>query len=185
MFCPKCGSILIPKKEGDKKILACTCGYSTKDISIANITETIDNEQRVNVVDKEHEPYPIIKAKCEKCGNDKAYFWTVQTRAADEPETKVGEKVMDENTLKYLKEPVEIEDSDLYEKINKTGKLKLTYLFDDSKRVSYENYFFNGIKKPVTKIESSDGKVIAEIEGKWEFDPKKIKEYLIENGPIN
>ena len=29
-FCPKCGSILIPKKSGKKIILKCSCGYSTK-----------------------------------------------------------------------------------------------------------------------------------------------------------
>ena len=31
---------------------------------------------------------PIVNEKCKKCGNEKAYFWTVQTRASDESETK-------------------------------------------------------------------------------------------------
>jgi DNA-directed RNA polymerase subunit M len=32
---------------------------------------------------------PIVKdEKCKKCGNEDSYFWTVQTRASDESETK-------------------------------------------------------------------------------------------------
>ena len=31
---------------------------------------------------------PIVGEKCIKCGNDKAFFWTVQTRSGDEAETK-------------------------------------------------------------------------------------------------
>jgi len=31
---------------------------------------------------------PQIKAKCPKCGNDKAYWWIVQTRGIDESSTQ-------------------------------------------------------------------------------------------------
>lgn len=31
---------------------------------------------------------PVTDAECPKCHNKKAYYWTAQTRAADEPETK-------------------------------------------------------------------------------------------------
>ena len=34
------------------------------------------------------EVYPIISSECKKCGHDKVYFWTMQTRATDEAETK-------------------------------------------------------------------------------------------------
>jgi len=34
------------------------------------------------------ETFPIVAEKCKVCGNDKAYFWTTQTRAGDEAETK-------------------------------------------------------------------------------------------------
>jgi DNA-directed RNA polymerase subunit M len=34
------------------------------------------------------EMHPKVKIICEKCGNNAAYFWTQQTRAADEPETR-------------------------------------------------------------------------------------------------
>lgn len=90
MFCPKCGSILLPRKEGSKKILACSCGYKSNDIEQTKITETItSNRKEVEVVDRQdYETFPTIKIKCEKCGHGLAYYWTLQTRSGDEPETK-------------------------------------------------------------------------------------------------
>ena len=31
---------------------------------------------------------PVVAEVCTKCGNKTAYFWTAQTRSADEAETK-------------------------------------------------------------------------------------------------
>ena len=88
MFCPKCGSLLVPKQEGNKKILACKCGYTDKDIKKAKIKETIHVEKKIEVIHKEPETLPKIKAECPKCKHKEAYYWTAQTRAGDEPETK-------------------------------------------------------------------------------------------------
>lgn len=89
MFCPKCGSILMPKKEGSKKFLACSCGYKTSDVGQTKITESVKKKSReVEVIHKEIETLPKTDAKCEKCGHKTAFFWTIQTRASDEPETK-------------------------------------------------------------------------------------------------
>lgn len=88
MFCPKCGSILFPKTVKGKKIIKCSCGYTDKKLDIPKITETTRQKEEVAVVDKEVEPYPLADAECPKCKHGKAYFWTVQTRASDEPETK-------------------------------------------------------------------------------------------------
>ncbi len=90
MFCPKCGSILVPKKDANKKWLSCSCGYKSNDMEQAKIKETVQKpEKEVEVVDpKDFKAMPILDAKCEKCGNGKAFFWTLQTRAGDEPETK-------------------------------------------------------------------------------------------------
>jgi len=89
MFCPKCGSVLLPKKEGNKKVVVCSCGYKSDNVEQTKITETvIKNEQKVEVIEKEIETLPKIDAKCEKCGHKTAFFWTMQTRAGDEPETK-------------------------------------------------------------------------------------------------
>ena len=91
MFCPKCGSILMPKREDSKKTLACSCGYKTTDIKMTSLKETISikKENKVEVVVKEKlQILPKTKARCPKCNHNEAYFWLVQTRAGDEPETK-------------------------------------------------------------------------------------------------
>jgi transcription factor S len=90
MFCPKCGSILMPKKEGGKKVLACSCGFKSKDIKQATIKEEkLDKAKEIEIIDKsELETLPKMDADCPECGHKKAYFWLVQTRASDEPQTK-------------------------------------------------------------------------------------------------
>jgi DNA-directed RNA polymerase subunit M len=90
MFCPKCGSILLPKKEGSKKILVCSCGYKTSKIEQPKITETLGKKENdVEVIEDDNlNILPKTKVECDKCGNNEAFFWTVQTRAGDEPETK-------------------------------------------------------------------------------------------------
>lgn len=91
MFCPRCGSILIPKKEGDRTILTCSCGYKSEDKEAGKIKETIRSRvSKVDIVEnkEEYETLPKMRAECPKCHNTEAYFWEVQTRAADEPTTK-------------------------------------------------------------------------------------------------
>lgn len=90
MFCPKCGSILIPKKEEDRTILACSCGYKSQAKEAGKIKETVKGKvSKVEIVESEEiEALPKMKAECPKCHNNEAYFWEVQTRAADEPATK-------------------------------------------------------------------------------------------------
>jgi len=51
-------------------------------------SEKIEEKSKVAVVKKEMNTLPLVVEKCKKCGNDKAYFWTSQTRAGDEAETK-------------------------------------------------------------------------------------------------
>jgi len=81
---------MLPRKEGNKKLLACSCGYKSGDIEQAKIKETIaKTDIGVEVITKgELETLPKIKVQCPKCNHDTAYYWLVQTRAGDEPETK-------------------------------------------------------------------------------------------------
>ncbi|MBN1385748.1 transcription factor S [Candidatus Woesearchaeota archaeon] len=89
MFCPKCGSMLLPKKDNGKKVMACSCGYKSSDTDSARITEKRKDDGRgLEIIDRQPDTYPKVEAKCEKCGHDKAFFSTQQTRAGDEPETK-------------------------------------------------------------------------------------------------
>ena len=89
MFCPKCGSLLLPKKEGNKTITKCGCGYSSDSNINTKFSETVKKEEeRTGAVDSEVETLPITDTECPKCKHKKAYFWEVQTRAADEAPTK-------------------------------------------------------------------------------------------------
>ncbi len=91
-FCPKCHSILIPKKN-DKKKLACSkCNYSVKSKGDLTITEKLEKkENKIEVVDKKIDVLPKVKEECPKCSNKDAFFWTLQTRSSDEPETRFFE----------------------------------------------------------------------------------------------
>lgn len=85
-FCPKCGAVLVQKKtkEGCPR-----CSYTSKGkVKLCSSEKMEDPKKEVEVIKKDIETFPIIVSKCKKCGNDKAYFWTVQTRAGDEAETR-------------------------------------------------------------------------------------------------
>jgi len=85
-FCPKCGSVLVQKK---KRGVCPRCGYSTKTKTKLKTSEKIEGKKGITVIsEKDSEVCPIIEEKCTKCGNKKAYFWTMQTRSTDEAETK-------------------------------------------------------------------------------------------------
>jgi DNA-directed RNA polymerase subunit M len=69
-------------------MLVCSCGYAKERESVT-IKETVrKSEDTVDVVDEEETILPKTEARCPKCGHKTAFFWTVQTRAGDEPETK-------------------------------------------------------------------------------------------------
>ena len=87
-FCPKCGAALVQKGKRD---VCPRCKYSTKGKIKLKVSEKIEGKSKVNVIsEKDTEIYPVIELEksCEKCGNKKAYFWTLQTRSTDEAETK-------------------------------------------------------------------------------------------------
>ncbi len=85
-FCPKCGAILVQKAKN----AGCPrCSYSSKGKMKIKTSESLNERKEVVVVStKDAETRPIVNEKCKECGNEKAYFWTVQTRASDEAETK-------------------------------------------------------------------------------------------------
>lgn len=82
--------MLVIKKQRDRKVLECrSCGYVEKSQESMKIKEKSEIS-KIEVVDAsaEENTLPKVNIKCPKCGNNEAYFWTVQTRASDEPETK-------------------------------------------------------------------------------------------------
>jgi len=98
-FCPKCGSVLVQKRKKD----GCPrCNYSTKVRVKLKTSEKIEEKKKIEVVsEKDSHILPIVTEVCKKCGNDKAYFWTVQTRAGDEAETKFFKCTKCEHTWRY------------------------------------------------------------------------------------
>jgi len=83
-FCPKCGALLLP--DANKK-MKCGCGYSSKQNKTIVIKEKIENNSKIELVDKQIQVLPKTNMDCPKCENEQAYYWTVQTRSGDEAET--------------------------------------------------------------------------------------------------
>ena len=90
IFCPRCGSILIPKRVGKKTKLICSCGYKEKNKISLIIREEIKESKadKIEIVDKKIEILPKTKEECQKCKNPESYYWIVQTRSADEAPTR-------------------------------------------------------------------------------------------------
>jgi DNA-directed RNA polymerase subunit M len=87
MFCPRCGGIILPDLE--KKGIKCSkCNYrETKNKSMV-VKEKVNNKEKIKIIDKNIETLPKTQVECPKCKNNQAYYWLVQTRASDEPETQ-------------------------------------------------------------------------------------------------
>lgn len=85
-FCPKCGSILVQKK---KRFVCPKCAYVSKDKVKLTTSEKVGSNNKIDVLhEKDSNVWPTVSATCPKCGNDSAFFWTAQMRAADEAETR-------------------------------------------------------------------------------------------------
>ena len=85
-FCPKCGCVLIEKR---KNFGCMRCNYAVKGkVKIESTEELKEKDNKAVVKKKDTNVMPVISAICPKCGNKEAYFWSAQTRAADEAETK-------------------------------------------------------------------------------------------------
>ena len=94
-FCPRCGGLMLPvRKEGNRVILRCNrCGYEEEARERIMISRTIEHSphEKTIVVDESAQNLkvlPTVRALCPRCGNNLAYYWMVQTRAADEPATR-------------------------------------------------------------------------------------------------
>jgi len=85
-FCPKCGCVLVEKKKN----FGCPrCGYTAKEKIVIETSEKIKVKgDIVMITNNDDDVFPIITAKCPKCTCKEAYFWTSQTRAGDEAETR-------------------------------------------------------------------------------------------------
>ncbi|PKG33034.1 transcription factor S [Methanoregula sp.] len=89
MFCPECKSLMI---SSGGQLKCRKCGYIRKIESTDNMTKKRDRiEKEIMIVDDEGEKIrtlPTIQIKCPKCGNNLAFWWLRQLRAADESEVR-------------------------------------------------------------------------------------------------
>lgn len=85
-FCPRCGSILVQKT---KRFACPKCSYASKDKIKLVSSEKVENKKKIGVLhEKDSSVWPIETETCPKCGHNKAYFYSSQTRAGDEAETR-------------------------------------------------------------------------------------------------
>ena len=86
-FCPRCGSVIV---VNDNMKAACAkCSYKPRGKVKIESSEKIDKADKVAVIEeKELTTYPRVEMKCSECKHKECYFWTLQTRSSDEPETK-------------------------------------------------------------------------------------------------
>jgi len=89
MFCKRCGSIMLPKEKNGKKGSGCSkCSYYEEGQPKVKFSEEVKVSPDIEIVEESKETLPKIEAECSKCKHKTAYYWTMQTRAADEGETK-------------------------------------------------------------------------------------------------
>ena len=89
-FCEKCDSIILGKKGTE--INCNSCGHKNIIESELNAKTNYKRNEDIKIIDEKNlNVNPKTKVECEKCGNNEAYYFTKQTRAADEPETQFFE----------------------------------------------------------------------------------------------
>lgn len=85
-FCHKCGGLVIVR---DGKALCAACGVKSQKKPKLEASEKIGKHEAIAVINEdESNTYPIVDMTCPECKHKKVYFWTTQTRASDESETK-------------------------------------------------------------------------------------------------
>lgn len=97
-FCPRCGGLMRPIKEGNTYYLVCTrCKFKIKaterDLKRYRISVKIEHSDKEKTIIISEEDrlrgLPVTREViCPKCGHNEAYYWMIQTRAADEPPTR-------------------------------------------------------------------------------------------------
>ncbi len=87
MFCPECGALMKPSNE---EWICKKCGTTRgKNEDDNNIVSSKREEKETLVIEEELDTLPKTRVRCPECDNNEAYWRLEQTRAADEPETRI------------------------------------------------------------------------------------------------
>ena len=87
-FCPNCE---VKLKKSDSGLRCTKCDYSEEQENKQTkkvVEEETQSEFNVFTESDKDETLSTIKIECEKCDNDEAVWWMLQTRSADEPTTQ-------------------------------------------------------------------------------------------------
>jgi transcription factor S len=87
-FC-SCGAIVLGSKGGKKECPSCGCEVVIgKESYVSSKIKNKVKEKEIFNKDDRPEVNPLVHKECPKCKHKKAFYWTKQTRAADEDETQ-------------------------------------------------------------------------------------------------
>jgi DNA-directed RNA polymerase subunit M len=82
-FC-ECGGLLEPKAG---RLRCRNCGREIAK-SIENKFNSERRKEEILVIEDDKPSLPETNRECPKCQNNRAYYWLIQTRSADEPPTQ-------------------------------------------------------------------------------------------------
>ena len=86
-FCDECGSMM--KAEGEFWVCGSCGNEQAKDPNVSYVTtDAQEKSEIIETGDAEDSGLPTTDATCPECGNDTAYWYMQQIRAADESETR-------------------------------------------------------------------------------------------------
>ena len=91
-ICPKCGKIMTLRKTSRPAWVCSRCGYE-KPVQGGVVYTKVRRRgvAAVTVIEKggEEKVLPVTtEVVCPKCGAREAYYWSLQTRSADDPMTQ-------------------------------------------------------------------------------------------------
>ncbi len=87
MFCKECNSLM---KAEDGEWICKKCGATRKvESKDHHLITAKRQEKEIVILSQDVNTLPTTKVRCAKCDNNKAYWRLEQTRAADEPETRI------------------------------------------------------------------------------------------------
>lgn len=86
MFCESCKCLLFPI---DGKLVCKRCGTEYRAGRKPQVIKHKSTEKETAVLEEVSGTLPTADVECPSCGNKKAYWVLRQTRAADEPETRI------------------------------------------------------------------------------------------------
>ncbi|MCX8152161.1 MAG: transcription factor S [Archaeoglobaceae archaeon] len=85
-FCPKCRSILF---YSGKRAFCKKCGYEKEAENYSIVIKEKRKKEEIPIIEEVNiRVLPTTRAVCPECGNNEAYWWLRQLRAADEPEVR-------------------------------------------------------------------------------------------------